>query len=99
MIARHLATMLEKNDVALPVSTDILIRAKHTAPQSGTEHVAERKENIRGAFAVKDPDAVRGKNILLIDDVATSGATFLEAALTLKAAGAQKIICLAAAKA
>ena len=109
LIARHFVEMLGKttssgmgsgcNPVNLSVAANTLVRAKHTQPQSATESIAERKENIRGAFAVQNPDAICGKNILLIDDVTTSGATFLEAALALKAAGANKIICLAAAKA
>ena len=67
------------------------------APGTTTSET-ERRENIRGVFAVRDPDAVCAKKILLIDDVSTSGATFLEASLTLRSAGVTKIIAVAAAK-
>lgn len=82
----------------LPITTACLSRARHAKPQSETRTVAERKENIRGCFAMQDPASVRGKNIILIDDVTTSGATFFEAARTLKNGGAGNILALAAAK-
>lgn len=92
----------------LPLITDALTRGKHTKPQSETKNLLERKENVRGCFTVAQPDPLRqsaseartiaGKNILLIDDVTTSGATLLEAAAVLKNAGAKKIIALTVAK-
>jgi ComF family protein len=113
LIARKFAAKLKNiTGIDLPVATDILIRAKHTAPQSETTSEVERQENIRGAFAIADSPAAReairsahgnsahsdGANILLIDDVCTTGSTFLEASLALKAAGAKTILALAAAK-
>jgi ComF family protein len=83
----------------LTLNTGELIRARHAKPQSEMRNVAERRENIRGAFAVTPSTVIRGKKIVLIDDVTTSGATFLEAARALKAAGAGRIIALAVAKA
>lgn len=86
----------------LPLVTNTLTRAKYAKPQTETSSAAERRINIRGAYAIHGSAAahvaIRGANILLIDDVSTSGATFLEASLTLKAAGAAKIIAIAAAK-
>jgi ComF family protein len=97
LIARHFAVR-----IGLPIEVNALVRAKHMKPQSGTTSEAERKENIRGAFAVRDTPAARaaiaGRHILLIDDVSTSGSTFLEASRMLKLAGAKKIIALAVAK-
>jgi ComF family protein len=95
LIARRVAEGL-----GLPIETNILIRAKHTTPQTETKSEAERNENIRGAFAVaeKMKSALTGRKILLIDDVATTGSTFREASLPLKSAGAQTIIAIAAAK-
>jgi len=100
LIAQRVADTLE-----LPIVADALVRAKHTKPQSDIVDVAERRENIRGAYAVSDSATraaaratIRDANILLIDDVSTTGATFLEASLALKAAGAAKIIAIAVAK-
>jgi ComF family protein len=93
LIARRFA----QNNSSM-IDTSLLVRTKYAKPQSETGSPAERRENIRGVFVVPNPDMVRGRNILLIDDVSTSGATFLEAATTLKSAGAGKIIALAVAK-
>lgn len=58
----------------------------------------ERRENVRGTFAAPHPELVRGRTILLIDDVMTTGATFSEAAATLKASGAARVWCLSLAR-
>ena len=92
-IARFFALRL-----GLPLETNWLARVRHAKPQSETRSLAERKENIRGCFAAMDRAAVQGKKIILIDDVSTSGATFMEAATALRAAGAAEIIALAVAK-
>lgn len=100
--AESIATLFAER-MGLPLQTSWLARVKHAKPQSETESAAERKENIRGCFAVPDigtgTAAVRGKKIILVDDVSTSGATFLEAASTLKSADAATLIAFAAAKA
>jgi len=82
----------------LPFAPEALTRIRHKKPQSETNSLAEREENIRGCFSAL-PIACAGKNIILIDDVTTSGATFLEAIHILRAAGAKKIIALAIARA
>jgi len=85
--------------LGLLLDTRSLARIRDTKPQSETESVGERRENVRGCFAVADPRALHAKHILLIDDVTTSGATFLEAARALAGAGAIRIVALAAARA
>lgn len=84
---------------SLPLEERLLVRILHNKPQSETNDILERKENIHGCFSVPDPESLRGKNIVLIDDVTTSGTTFLEAARVLKTAGVKKIIALAVAQA
>ena len=54
----------------------------------GHKTARERAENIRGVFSVVNPDKIRGKKILLVDDVMTSGATFSELRRVLIHAGA-----------
>lgn len=83
----------------IPLVANALYRTKNTRPQSEVHGVEERHANVSSCFAVRAPELVEKKNIILIDDVATSGATFLEAAMALKQVGARKIIALAAAKA
>ena len=53
------------------------VRQKETKPQSEMENFESRLENIRDCFKVTAPEKFSGKNIILIDDVSTSGATFL----------------------
>ncbi len=71
----------------IPVSGDCLIRSRQTPPQARTASVSERRENVAGVFACRD-QRLRGERVLLIDDVATSGATMEACAAALKAAGA-----------
>jgi competence protein ComFC len=78
---------------------DALMRVRHRKPQSETKSLAERRENIRGCFLSRPFPAEGSKRVLLIDDVTTSGATFLEAAHALRAAGAETVIAMAVAKA
>jgi len=58
----------------------------------------ERRENVRGTFAVRRPLAVRGKTILVVDDVMTTGATLSECARVLKEAGASRVWCISLAR-
>ena len=74
----------------LTVVEDCLIRQCHAPPQARTSSVAERYSNVAGVFACRD-DRLRDKRVILIDDVATSGATLDACAATLKAAGATSV--------
>lgn len=74
---------------AFSISTKAL-RAKNTKKQSSIKSKAERKDNIKGSFFA-DNSIVRGRNILLIDDVVTTGSTMNEAQKALYAAGARKV--------
>jgi ComF family protein len=78
---------------------EALIRLRHTVPQKGMNR-KERKDNVRGAFCANGryAAALTGKNILLIDDVLTSGATLNECARTLKRAGASSVFILTVAR-
>jgi len=68
----------------------ILQRRRETQSQIGlTRH--QRRENMRGAFAVAKPDAVRGRDILIVDDVFTTGTTVSECARILRRSGASKV--------
>ncbi len=67
-----------------------LIRHRKTRPQVELSGM-ERQRNVRNVFSVKNIDAVKGKRILLIDDVLTTGATLKECAYALKRAGAKSV--------
>ncbi len=83
----------------LPIETSALIRQRHGKPQAEIKGWDERKKNIAGSFGILHPELIKDKNILLVDDVFTSGATIAEAAHQLKDFGAKKIIALVIAKA
>ena len=68
-----------------------------TTPQTSKDHDARRR-NVRRAFAVAHPARVRGKRVLLIDDVMTTGATVDECARVLMAAGAARVDVLTLAR-
>lgn len=70
---------------------NVLIRSKHTAAQAQTKDRQSRVINIKDAFILSDKKRVYKKNIVLIDDVVTTGSTVKEAAAVLKLAGAQNV--------
>jgi ComF family protein len=67
-----------------------MVRVRDTEAQFGLKP-RERRANLRGAFRVVDAEAVRGKEVLLIDDIMTTGATARECARVLMRAGAAKV--------
>ena len=70
--------------------TGVLVRRRDTSSQIGlTSH--QRRENLRGAFAVNDPARILNSDILLIDDVYTTGTTASECARVLLRAGAARV--------
>jgi ComF family protein len=74
----------------LRLCAGVLGRKRETGSQIGlTSH--QRRENLRGAFAVSDPEIVRGREVLIVDDVYTTGATVSECARVLRRAGAAKV--------
>ena len=77
-----------------PVREGILIRKSSRRPQAEIRKRAKRGENIKGIFecAKLSFAQIKGKTILLVDDVATTGATLKECARVLKNAGAAKVI-------
>jgi ComF family protein len=86
--AAFLARALGRH-AGLPVEPEALRRVRETPPQSGDPE--ERRRNVREAFEVTDPPAVADRNILLVDDVLTTGATANECARVLLRAGALRV--------
>lgn len=86
----HLLAQELGKSVSLPVLNDCLIRQRHSLPQARTSSVDERRTNVAGAFVCRSHD-LRGKQVLLIDDVSTSGATLDACAAALKASGATSV--------
>jgi ComF family protein len=74
-----------------------LRRRRFTKPQTELSS-EERKKNVRRAFEVVKPEAVKKRTIVLVDDVATTGSTLNECAKALKRAGADSVLCLVLAR-
>jgi ComF family protein len=92
LLARRLAASWGVQ--ALP---DVLVRARGTLPQTDLG-AAERCHNVRGAFRVSRPEAVRGRHVVLVDDIMTTGATAGECAALLGAGGATTVGVLTVAR-
>jgi len=91
-IARPLSKAL-----GIELHATLAARTTETQAQSGVAP-SERASNIRGAFAVTDPDRVAGRHIGLVDDVMTSGHTLRELAATFKRFGAARVTNLVFAR-
>lgn len=77
--------------VDVPVESNCVSRVKDTVSQTKLSF-KERQENLEGAFKIESKEKVKGKTILLIDDVLTTGSTISHCAEILKKAGA-KVVC------
>lgn len=95
--AALLAEAVGKELGITPVKT--LQKIRQTKPQSRIKSEAARRANVLGAYKVIDPELVKGKRVLLLDDIITTGATVSECAKILLIAGAKEVYCAAVAAA
>jgi ComF family protein len=95
--AEKLASVLSRR-TGIPLVSDAMSRQKATAPQAGLTG-AQRRLNVRGAFAVKRRHLIEGRRVLLVDDVFTTGATAGTCAAVLRRAGAREVSVLTLARA
>jgi len=89
----HLLAQTIADQTGLPCR-EILTRVKNTPPQAQIATAHDRKENLKSAFMIKSDSTPIPQSIILIDDVATTGATLNEAARVLKGQGVKKVIAL-----
>ena len=87
-----------RGGTAAKIETTLLVRTRSTRPQTRLKF-QQRMENVRGAFAVSKPGQVLGRQIVLVDDVMTTGATLSACAGALKKSGAAKVYALTLARA
>ena len=92
LLARELGRL-----TGLPVEEDSLFRHRNSRAQVRTPDSEERRSNVSGAFGCRN-DGLRGKRVLLIDDVCTTGATLNSCAIALKTAGTASVWGLALAR-
>ncbi|MBN2062295.1 MAG: ComF family protein [Deltaproteobacteria bacterium] len=74
-----------------------LRRIKYTSPQTGLKRL-ERRKNVRNVFEYRGGTDIRGRDVLLVDDVATTGSTLDECAKQLKKHGCKDVFCLVLAR-
>ena len=96
LIARA-ALRLHPSGLDQKPNVSVMLRRKNTASQTGLT-LAQRRENMRGAFAVVKPEVVRGSDVVLVDDVFTTGATASECARVLRRAGAERVLVATVAR-
>ena len=92
----------------IPVLNDLIARQKYTPPQMKIGKYSERRKNMQDAFQIHPVKSatggagqfnrVKGKRILIIDDICTTGATLFECAKVLKANGAKKVMAAVIAR-
>ncbi|MDP6527629.1 MAG: phosphoribosyltransferase family protein [Candidatus Pacebacteria bacterium] len=82
-----------KNDYKIDAKS--LIKSRNTKPQTEIRKKEERIKNVVGAYSISNPEEIKNKHIILIDDVATTGSTLKEAKKALLENGAKNIECLA----
>ena len=82
----------------IELDTASLVRVRETTSQTGlTRH--QRRANVRGAFAVTRSERIRGRSVLVVDDVMTTGTTAGECARVLKRVGARQVFVATVARA
>ena len=90
-----------RHSVNMKLKNNILIKPKDTLHQAHIKDRSTRLKNMTGTFAIKDEarstDLIKGKNVILIDDITTTGATLSEARKVLRQAGARKVIAFTVA--
>lgn len=92
-LCQGLATALH-----VPYHPSWLQRVRHT-PRQASQTPAGRKANVRGAFRARPGTPLKGRTVLLVDDVMTTGATASEAARGLRAGGAERVVVAVLARA
>jgi len=79
-IAKHFSAVLDVDTIS-----------RKYKPDMGHKNAKQRRENVRGVFKILNSDKIKGKKILLVDDVMTSGATFYELNRVLRKAGVSAV--------
>ncbi len=79
------------------LETHVLEKCKETRPQATIKNRAERFKNVAGCFTISHPEKIVGRNIILVDDIYTTGGTMTEARAMLKKAGAHEVLCVTVA--
>lgn len=83
---------LDADNKTFELEKEVLTKPRETPHQARIENRSERLRNIVGSFAVVNGEKIKNRNIILLDDVTTTGATLTEAKKVLQSAGAKKVV-------
>lgn len=89
-IAKGFCNQTDKD--ILELKKDIVIKKIDTIPQARITDRKRRLENIRGVFGIKNGEKIKGRTVIVIDDVTTTGGTMNEIMRILKKSGAKKVV-------
>jgi ComF family protein len=82
----------------MEIVVDVIERVGSAIPQAEIKNREERLKNLNGVFKIRNEDKLIGREVILIDDICTTGATLNECAKVLKANGASKVVALVIAR-
>lgn len=82
-----------RRSTGVPIYNNVVVRVVNNPSQTTVDHT-ERKGNVDGIFRLKDAERIRGKHVLLVDDVTTTGSTIISCAKELAKAGDVRISVL-----
>lgn len=97
IIAQTIAKCGMADHLQIRMEQAILYKKRQNAQQAHARAKEEREENVRDIFGIRDGEKLRGKTVILIDDVITTGATMREARRTVKAWGPKRVLAIAVA--
>lgn len=80
------------DDKIFELKNNIITKEVETLPQARLKNRQDRLKNIKGVFGIKNKKEIKGRTIIIIDDVTTTGGTILEIMKILKQAGAKKVV-------
>lgn len=89
-IAKGFCDMTDKE--ILELKNNIIFKKRDTLPQAKITNRKRRLENVHGVFDIKNPEIIKGRTIIVIDDVTTTGGTISEIIKLLKKSGAKKVL-------
>lgn len=96
LLAERVCDVLKEKGVSAELYEKVLEKQRDTAQQKHMSY-ASRMENVAGAYHIHDRKSCRGKTVVLIDDILTTGATGSECASRLLSAGAERVLFLVGA--